>query len=122
LICGLLSRLGLAIPLLIDDPGSSLSSALRNSIRKTEDWEPFFMLFLIKSAIAGFAFYWLADQALSWLWQRSILTATLYPWVAPLVYISLAAALETPLFIAFSILYREKTRPKEEVISATAVG
>lgn len=122
LICGLLSRLGLAVPWLIDDPASSFSSALRNSIRKTENWEPFFMIFVMKSAIAGFAFFWLAGRALSWLWQRGILTATLDPWVTPLVYISLAAALETPLFIAFSILYREKTRPEEEALSATAVG
>jgi hypothetical protein len=122
LICGLLSRMGLAIPWLIDDPASSFSSAVRNSFRKTENWEPFFMLFVIKSAIAAYALYWLANQGLGWLWQRGILTPGLDPWVTQLVYISLAAALETPLFIAFSILYGETTVREEESVSAAAVG
>ena len=120
LICGLLSRIGLVIPRLIDNRRDSLVSAIRTSIRQSEDWEPFFMLFVLKSAILGYALYWLARNGLEWLWQKRLLSDALDLWVYRLVYISIAAALETPLFIAFSLLYRAKTRPNlEEALPAT---
>jgi hypothetical protein len=118
LICGLLSRLGLAIPALINDLGSSFSSAVRTSVRKTENWEPFFILFVIKSAIAGYAVFWLANRGLDWLWQRGIVNATLDPWVSRIIYICITAALETPLFIAFSILYRDTITGKQSLPAA----
>jgi len=117
LICGLLSRLGLVIPWLMDRPSDSFSSAIRNSVRKTENWEGFFMVFVIKSAIAGYAFYWIADRGLDWLWERVALTA-LNPWIARFVYIFIAAALETPLFIALSVLYHEQTSTRANSIPA----
>jgi hypothetical protein len=118
LICGLLSRIGLAVPWLIDHPTDSLPSAITNSVRKTENWETFFMLFVIKSAIVGYALYWLADHGLDWLWNHGILSEALEPWISRLVYLSIAAALETPLFIALSILYREKTTAPAEPLPA----
>jgi len=121
LLAGLLSRLGLVIPALMDQPSTSLREALKTSVRITEGWEPFFMMFLAKSAILGYGFYWLGDYALGWLWQHGSLSATTYPWAAQTLYISLAAALESPLFIAFSILYRESSMPQEEALSATTV-
>lgn len=121
LLAGLLSRLGLVVPVLMDKPAASLKEALRISIKKTEGWEPFFMMFLAKSAILGYVFYWLGDYGLEWLWQHGTLNQTTYPWAAQTLYISLAAALESPLFIAFSILYRESSMPQEEPLSATAV-
>jgi len=117
LLCGLLSRLGLVIPWLMDRPSDSFSSAIRNSVRKTENWEGFFMVFVIKSAIAGYAFYWIANRGLDWLWQRGTLMA-LYPWTARFVYICIAAALETPLFIALSLLYRHTQVKREEAFPA----
>lgn len=107
LLCGLLSRLGLAIPGLMDDSPRPLSAAVRASVFRTENWEPFFMIFVVKSAIAGYALYWLANHALDWLVAREILSATLDPWVSRVVYISIAGAIETPLFIAFSLLFRD---------------
>jgi hypothetical protein len=122
LLCGLLSRLGLAIPWLIDHPADSFSSAIRNSVRKTEDWEPFFMLFVIKSGIAAFVLFWLAGRGISWLWNRGIVTSGLLHWrLNWLAYICIATALETPLFIALSILHREKSITREESLPA-AVG
>jgi hypothetical protein len=122
LICGLLSRIGLVIPRLIDHPKDSLASAIRSSIRQSEDWEPFFMLFVLKSAMLGYALYWLARNGLEWLWQKGVLSDALDLWVYRLVFISIAAALETPLFIAFSLLYRAKTRPAPEDALPAAVG
>jgi hypothetical protein len=121
LLAGLLSRLGLVVPVLMDKPAASLKEALRISIRKTEGWEPFFMMFLAKSAILGYGFYWLGGYGLDWLWQHGTLNQTTYPWAAQTLYISLAAALESPLFIAFSILCRESTVPHEDALSAAAV-
>jgi hypothetical protein len=121
LICGLLSRLGLAIPGIVEHRADSLSSAVRDSVRRTENWEPFFMLFIIKSGIAAYVFYWLANRGLDWLWQRGILTPALDPWISRIVYISIAASLETPLFIAFSILFRKKSVTVEQAVPA-AVG
>jgi hypothetical protein len=122
LICGLLSRVGLVIPRLIDNRQDSLASAIRTSIRQSEDWEPFFMLFVLKSAILGYALYWIARNGLEWLWRKGLLSDALDLWVYRLVFISIAAALETPLFIAFSLLYRAKTRPAPEEALPAAVG
>jgi hypothetical protein len=121
LIAGLLSRLALAIPVLMNKPVASLREALQTSVRKTEGWELFFIMFLAKSAILGFGLYWLGNYGLDWLWEHGTLNATTYPWVAQTLYICLAAALESPLFIAFSILFRESSLPREGRLCATAV-
>jgi hypothetical protein len=121
LLVGLLARLALTVPALMNKPGSSLREALQISVRKTEGWEPFFMMFLAKSAILGFALIWLGNYGLDWLWRRGVLTQTTYPWAAQTLYISIAAALESPLFIAFSILYRESSLPRDDGPIATIV-
>lgn len=120
LIAGLLSRLGLAIPELINNPKTSISAAIRSSIRKTENWEPFFMAFLAKSAILGYGAYWLGNSALDWLWGQGALNETSYPWAERLIYITIAAALEPPLFIAFSVLYVELKGQQENSPAAAS--
>ena len=114
LLAGLLSRLGLTIPELMKNPQASLRHALRKSLNKTVNWEPFFVVFLIKSTLLGFCFYWLGNRGLDWFWGRGVLNATTFPWAAKVVYISLAAALESPLFIAFSLLSRETELTPED--------
>ena len=111
LLGGLFSRLGLAIPILIDDPKASVSEALRRSMRQSENWEPFFILFLAKCAVLGYAAYWLVNLGLINLSDRGMLRPEAYPWVQSLLYICIAAMLESPLFIAFTVLYNDsKTR------------
>jgi len=122
MLAGLLSRLALTIPLLMDKPGVSLKEALQTSMKKTEGWELFFMMFLAKSAILVLAFIWLENHGLDWLWQRGVLTQTTYPWAARAFYICIAAALESPLFIDFSILYRDSSLSEVEALSATAIN
>ncbi len=112
LIAGLLSRVGLAIPELISDPKISVSAAIRSSVRRTEGWELFFMAFLAKSALLGYSAYWLGNLALDWLWGHGTLNETTYPWVERLIYITIAAVVESPLFIAFSVLCRD-WKPQE---------
>lgn len=121
MIAGLLSRLGLAIPALACDARVSFKQALRVSLKNTEDWEPFFMLFILKSAIIGYCLYWLGNYSLDWLWQRGALDAVTYPWAAHFLNICIAAALESPLFIAFSLLYRESALPRQQYASAAAI-
>lgn len=120
LVAGLLSRVALAVPELMDDPKVPLRQAVRNSIRKTENWEPFFIVFLVKSAIWAYAVYWLAERGFHDLWHRTSISATTYDWIVWAVYICIAAVLESPLFIAFSVLYCEKTFMKEgsQVVAA----
>jgi hypothetical protein len=113
LISGLVSRLGLAIPILIDNPNASASQALRESLRITEGWETFFMLFLIKAGAVGYAAYWLVNQALFRLYERGMPREEVRPWLASVLYICLAAMLESPLFISFSLLY-ENSKGKEQ--------
>jgi len=67
LLAGLLSRLGLTIPELMNNSHASLRQALSASVKKTENWELFFVVFLIKSALLGFGLYWLGTQGLDWL-------------------------------------------------------
>lgn len=120
MLAGLLSRFGLTIPRLIHERASSLGTALRFSFSKTEDWEPFFMVFLAKSAILGYAVFSLASYAFRWLLHNGTLTRTTFPWAANAAYVAIIAALAPPLFIAFSLLYREVTQPEEGSLSAIA--
>ncbi|HEX7287279.1 MAG TPA: hypothetical protein VF532_13925 [Candidatus Angelobacter sp.] len=117
----LLSRLGLTIPALIHEPTATLGHALRTSLKKTENWEPFFMVFLVKSALLAYGLYWLAEQGLDWLWRHHALNTASFPWAARVFYISLAASLVSPLFIAFSLLYRESNRQQSGALAADPV-
>jgi hypothetical protein len=121
LVAGLLSRLGLAIPVLIAGPAVSVSQAIRKSFEETENWEPFFMAFLAKSALMGYGAYWVVQLGLAWLWQHSSIDLMSYTWGQGIVYVSIAAILEPPLFIAFSLLYRDLQLMQEEALPA-AVG
>ena len=121
LLAGLLSRLGLTIPVLMHEPDTGLGRAVRISLRDTENWEPFFMMFLVKSALLAFGMYWLSGLGLGWLWRHGVLNNTTYPWVSQAFRIAIAAALESPLFIAFSVLYRDTCVTREDALPA-AVG
>lgn len=119
---GLVSRLALAVPELMHDVHISLRQAFRTSLRKTENWELFFIFFLAKSAIVGYAVYWLVHRGFVILWSRTGITASLYDWLTWGVYISLGFMLEAPLFIAFAVLDREPEPKKQEAWSAPAIG
>jgi hypothetical protein len=106
LLAGLLSRFGLAVPELLRNPSSSIREAIRSSVKATKGWQLFFMMFLLKSAILGYSVYWISSMGLGWIWIHWNLNGAVYPWVVGGLYICLAAALESPLFIAFSVLYR----------------
>jgi hypothetical protein len=121
LLAGLLSRLALTVPVLMDKPTASLKEAMGTSVKKTEGWELFFMMFLVKSALLALGLYWLANHGLDWLWQRHMLTQTTYPWFARALYICIAAAVESPMFIAFSVLYRDSSSSREKALSAAAI-
>lgn len=118
MLAGLLSRLGLAIPELMRAPSISIGQAFRASLKKTEDWEGFFMLFLTKSAILGSSMYGLADHALAWLWQNTRLVETGYSWLLWTTFVCITAMLESPLFIAFSVLCRDwKVQPVTALVA-----
>ena len=121
-IAGLVSRAALAVPELIADPGVSPLRAIRNSIRKMENWEPFFMFFLIKTAIVGYGVYWAAQRGFELLWAHTSISPSAYSWVTWGVYVCLFAILESPLFIAFTVLYSELAlKQKETALAAPAI-
>jgi hypothetical protein len=122
LLAGLLTRLGLAIPVLIGDSKISVSQSLRLSIRKTENWEPFFIVFLAKTAILGYSLYWVLRISLSWVYQFAFPHEGSRFWLESVIYIGLASALESPLFIAFSLLYQHSKITQEEPRAAAAIG
>jgi len=122
IIGSLFSRMGLAVPELMGGASTSVRAAIRISIRKTENWEPFFLFFLAKSAVVGYAVYWLAQLGLNELWTRTHIGASAYDWLSSAVYIGIAATLESPLFIAFSVLYRESQPKPETALTAPAMG
>ena len=111
LLAALLSKFGLAIPELMHNLTLSSRSALKRSLKQTEGWELFFMMFLVKSAILGYGAYWIAGQGLDWLWRHSTMNVTAYSWIEWIIYICIAAALESPLFIAFCVLHEELPKP-----------
>ena len=121
LLGGLLSRLALGIPILMDNPGISIREALRRSVVKTEGWELFFTLFLAKVTVLGYAAYGLVRLALTNLADRGMLRAEAYPWVQSLLYICIAAIIESPLFIALTLLHRYGGLRRESAVPA-AVG
>ena len=109
---GLVSRFALAIPELMHDLTLSAGSAMKRSLQLTESWELFFMGFLIKSAIVGYGAYWITDFGLDWLWKHWTYNVDIFPWIERAVYVAIAAALESPLFIACSVLSQElRARP-----------
>lgn len=118
LLAGLLSRLGLAIPILMDSPDISVSQSLRHSCAKTKGWDSFFLMFLTKTAILGYGAYWLVDYGLARLYLRGMPREDTRVWLASVLYICLAAILESPLFIAFSLLYRDSKTKREEAVPA----
>lgn len=107
LLAGLISKFALAIPELVHNLSSSAGSAMKKSLKETENWEMFFMMFLAKSAILGYGTYWIAGKGLTWVWQHWTMNPNGFSWVQWSVYIFIAAIVETPLFIAFSVLYTE---------------
>lgn len=107
LLAGLISKFALAIPELMHDLTLSAGSVMKTSLQRTENWELFFMGFLIKSAIVGYGAYWITDKGLDWLWNHWTYSRAIFPWIERAVYIGIAAALESPLFIACSILSQE---------------
>jgi hypothetical protein len=121
LVAGLLSRWGLAIPALMTNPHIRAFDAMKESIRKSENWEFFFMLFLVKSALIGFGVYWVVDFLLMTLSARDGVSGAIYPWLQSAVYICAAAALESPLFIAFSVLYKDAQSTERDAVPA-AIG
>lgn len=121
-IAALVSRVALAVPELIDDPSISPLRAIRNSITKTENWEPFFIFFLIKTGIVGYGVYWVAQRGFDWLWAHTSISESAYYWVTWGVYVCLFAILESPLFIAFCVLYRESQPKPEAALTAPAIG
>jgi hypothetical protein len=122
ILAGLLSRFSLIIPEAVRDRSLSLGRALRNSIRKTEGWESFFMAFLVKSAAVGYAVFWLSDRALDLLWEHDMVNVTVAQWIDRAVQIGVAAALESPLFIALSILCRDWKPAPEEAYTPPPIG
>lgn len=119
LLAGLLSKFGLAVPKLMSNPSVSASDAVRNSLKETAGWELFFMMFLVKSAVLGYCINWLADLGLNSKWHHWTLNETAYFWLQWIVYICIAAALESPFFIAFSVLYNELKRRPEHLVSSS---
>lgn len=109
----LFSKFGLVIPELIADPAISLRQALRNSLKMTEHWELFFMLFVLKSALVGYGMFWLCNLGLDELWQRGFLKPEIDPYVTWWISVSIAAILESPLFISFSVLYAELNNKRD---------
>ena len=122
LIAGLLSRFGLAIPALMTQPELRVTQALKESMALTESWEPFFMMFLAKSAVLAYAGYWAANFLLDQFWTRGLLTRATYPWAQSMLYIAIAMVVETPLFISFCVLYGDQQETEESALSAPAIG
>ncbi len=110
----LLCKFGLAIPKLMHSPGSTAGSAMKKSLKETEGWEVFFAMFLLKSAAIGYGIYWVANKGLDLFWQHTTVSANAYNWIQSSVYIFIAAVVETPLFIAFAVLYTELQAKDED--------
>jgi hypothetical protein len=122
MVTGLVSRLALAIPTLVDDPEIRVTAAIRNSIKRSEGWEFFFMFFVAKSALVGYAVYWLVHRGLRQWGGHASVSASAYYWVTWAVYVCLFAVLESPLFIAISLLYRDSRSEQEDALHAPALG
>ncbi len=119
LLAGLISRLGRAIPAIISERRISVPLAIRTSILGTAGTELFFSAFLLKSWLIGYAAFWLAGTVLAALWNKGGMQQTSYSWVSAVVFVMIGAMLETPLFIAFSLLHKggEHKHPATAIVS-----
>jgi hypothetical protein len=111
IVTGLLARFGFTIPVLMQDSTISLREAMRNSLKRTENWEPFFMVFVAKSVVVVYCLYWLAGYGMDLLWQRGLVNSSALSWIDSATYIIIAAIAEPPLFIALTVLHNEM-RPR----------
>jgi hypothetical protein len=112
LLVGLIAKFGVAIPELMHNLTLSAGNAMKRSLKLTEGWELFFIGLLIKSAIVGYGAYWITGIGLDWLWDHWRYNVDIVPWIERAIYISIGACLESPLFIACSVLSQElRSRP-----------
>src|SRR5262249_21410323 len=118
-VATLLCKFGLAIPELMHNTNSTVRSAMKKSLKETDGREVFFMIFLAKSAAIGYGIYWITGKGLDWLSQHWTLGANGFTWVEWTVYVFIAAVVETPLFLTFSVLHTE-LQEKAEAHGASA--
>jgi len=71
------------------------------------------MFFLVKVAGVGYAAFWLVNLGFERLAQRGMPREDVRVWSASVLYICLAAILESPLFIATTLLYRDSKQQPE---------
>jgi hypothetical protein len=66
--------------------------------------------------------FWLSDRALDLLWEHDMVNVTVAQWIDSAVQIGVAAALESPLFIALAILCRNWKPAPEEAYTPPPIG
>jgi energy-converting hydrogenase Eha subunit A len=123
---GLLSRAGLSIPYLMDHDGAGAWRAIKTSIRMSDGYEPFFIFLAVQTVLFSLLGPWLGRQALLRLWARGLISAPVYEWLRYSLDALAPAAVETVLFVGFTVLYMELKRTAHEAgqedVSSEAVS
>jgi hypothetical protein len=103
LIAGIVSWLGAAIPIVLRGE-KSIATALRESVKLSNGYEGALFLLVVEILLGGLLAGLITIRALDFIVPSYLHYASWYGWLARLVGSAVAAALESPLFIGYSLL------------------
>jgi energy-converting hydrogenase Eha subunit A len=113
---GLLSRAGLSIPCLMDHEDAHAWGAIKTSIKMSDGYEPFFILLAVQTVALSILGPWLGRQALVQLWGKGLISSTALQLLGYSLDALVPAAVETVLFVGFTVLYLELKRAANEAV------
>lgn len=118
ILVGIVSRLGMAIPLVVrGDIG--VWAALNESLKIGERHKGFLYLLLIQSVVGSYAGWYAVDYVLLLLPDSVKLTAW-YGWGVVLLSAVASAALQPPMYIGFSLLAEERGPGERDPLQSAA--
>jgi hypothetical protein len=110
LVAGIVSRLGMAIPLVVRGDSGAFA-ALNESLRVGERHKGLLFLLVTQSLVGSYV-GWYAAHYLLLLVPLSIKILEWYGWAVLIVFALASAAVQPPIFVGFSLLAEESLRPK----------
>ncbi|HET7871837.1 MAG TPA: hypothetical protein VFL42_04955, partial [Terriglobales bacterium] len=111
---GLLSRAGLSIPYLMQHEGAGAWNSVKASVSRSEGYEPFFVLLIVQTVFCSVWGPWPGRQVLFWFWRKSLIGPKTVEWLGYSLDALVPAAVETFLFVGFTVLYMELKRTANE--------
>ncbi len=109
-VAGIVSWLGMAIPLLLAD-NIGAWAALKKSVKLSNGYEGFLFLLVIESLAGSYVAWYAVHYGLSFLLPVQLRFTAWYGWLVYFASILASAAVQPPMFIGFSLLAGSEREP-----------